>query len=387
MRVVVVSDFELGSHRAHAINVVKTAGGFARLDHDVTVLCRAPARPIPEKQAAKEYGEPGLRWVTAPALGARPVEGPAREERFARWALPVLENADFVYARHFAAGLAAAELGVPTMIETHAYVGDTNPLLQKAIEATQNALAALVTISPTLREHYISRGADPQRVHVVPDGVDLDLFTPPTGPRGPGVCPFDRSHRAHALYAGHLYDHKGIPTMIAAARLMPEVGVDLLGGASEDIARVKRLASIPDMYNLRVHGHRPHAEVPAWLWHADVLLLPPSAHEPSAAWTSPVKLGEYLAAGPPIVASRIPGLQAWVDEPAVRWFTPDEPRDLARAVTESLQEGPAHRTQRRGAARALAESFSYPERARAMVRAVHDGAAALVRRSNRRASA
>lgn len=385
MRVVVLSDFELGSHRAHAINVVKTAGGFERLGHEVTVACRAPILPVSERDAAKHYAEPNLRWVTAPAIGPRSTDtGQAREERFARWASPLIQSADFVYARHFAAGLAAAAQGVPTAIETHAYVGDKNPLLQKTLEATRESLAALITISPTLSEHYTSRGAEPSRIAIVPDGVDLELFTAP--PRGPGLCPFDRAFTAHALYSGHLYDHKGIPTIIAAARLLPEVGFDLLGGASEDIARTKRLASSPGQYNVRVHGHRPHSEVPTWLWHADVLLLPPSAEEASAKWTSPVKLGEYLAAGAPIVASRIPGLRHWVDAPAVRWFTSDEPRDLARAITESLREGAASKAARRAAARQLAESFSYPQRAEAIASAVRRGSSGLVRRS-RKASA
>ncbi|MEZ6235871.1 MAG: hypothetical protein R3B68_16955, partial [Phycisphaerales bacterium] len=39
LRVVCVGEFALGSRRAHAINVVKSAGGFARLGCEVTLLC------------------------------------------------------------------------------------------------------------------------------------------------------------------------------------------------------------------------------------------------------------------------------------------------------------------------------------------------------------
>ena len=39
------------------------------------------------------------------------------------------------------AGLAGPAHGVPTVIETHAHVGDQNPLLQRAIEATRRAIA------------------------------------------------------------------------------------------------------------------------------------------------------------------------------------------------------------------------------------------------------
>jgi glycosyltransferase involved in cell wall biosynthesis len=374
MRVLVASDFELGSHRAHAINVVKTAGGFRRLGHEVTLACRASGAGETVDSAARDLGEPGLRWVLAPPVEPG-VPDAARAEDFARFVAARRPEFDLLYARHFAAGLAGAEHGLPTAVETHSYVGDANPLLQRSIDATRGLLAALITISPTLRDHYISRGADPARTHVVPDGVDLDLFAPPTS--GIGAAPFERwSKRGHALYAGHLYDYKGIPTVIDAAARSPDVGFELVGGTPEDIARTRDRAARAGLRNVRIHGQRPHAEVPRWLWHADVLLLTPSAAEPSAAWTSPVKLGEYLASGKPVVASHIPGLTTWVGEPAVRWFTPDDPADLARAIGEALRETATDQTPRVTAARALADRFSYPQRAMAILDAAARGATA-----------
>ena len=71
-----------------------------------------------------------------------------------------------------------------------------------------------------------------------------------------------------------------------------------------------------------------------------------------------------LASGQPIVASKIPGLQDWVNAPAVRWFEPDNPRDLAAAIAAALAETPHEREARRTAALALAHRFSYPNRAR-----------------------
>jgi glycosyltransferase involved in cell wall biosynthesis len=371
MRVLVASDFEIGSHRAHAINVVKTAGGFRRLGHEVTVLCRA-APVSSAESAAADYGERELRWDLAPAVGPG-VSEMVRAAEFARWVSSRLPDGDALYARHFAAGLAGAEHGVPTAVETHAYVDDPNPLLQRAIDATRGPLDALVTISPRLREHYITRGAEPRRVHLVPDGVDLELFRPPSA--GVGPSPFERwSTRGHAVYAGHLYDHKGIPTIIEAARQMPETGFELVGGTPEDVARTRQRVEQGGLLNVRVNGLCPHAQVPRWLWHADVLLLPPSSAEASAEWTSPVKLGEYLASGKPVVASRIPGLTTWVQEPAVRWFRPDDAADLARAIGEALSESERTRVARIAAATELAERFSYPRRADAILEAVLRGA-------------
>ncbi|HZW11390.1 MAG TPA: glycosyltransferase family 4 protein [Phycisphaerales bacterium] len=365
MKIAVIGEFEAASHRAHAINVVKTAGGFARLGHRVTVLCRAPSGEAGADEPGEMYAEPDLAWRFIP-FGSAP--GAALGEAAAAYAAEL--GAEFVYARSFTGALRCAELGLATALETHAYAGDTNPLLLRAFAATRRAespLRALVTISPVLAEDYTRRGAEGARVHVVPDGVDVDLFAPPPGRRArPGAGP-------RAVYAGHLYDYKGIPTVLGAARLLPGVAFDLVGGAPEDIQRVRTAAA--GSPNVVVRGAVSHAQVPAHLWDADVLLLPPSAREPSAGWTSPVKLGEYLAAGPPIVASRIPGLRTWVDEPAARWFTPDDPADLARAIGESLAEPPHVSELRRRAASGLAQRYSYRSRAEAILHAA--GASAV----------
>lgn len=363
MRVAVISEIRPGSPRAHAINVVKTAGGFARLGHETLVLCRAPGPDAPDAGAL--YAEPSLAWRFAPEHA-----GWGASRAFAEWCAAEAGafGAEVVYARHFEGALACAGAGFSTVLETHAYVGDESPLLRRACEATSRSerpLRAITTISPRLAAYYRSIGADADRLHIVPDGVDLGLFLPPARLDDP---PFARAAREqHAVYAGHLYDYKGIPTILGAAALLPRVVFHLVGGLPEDIERTRAAAAA--LGNVRLHGPCPHAAVPRWLWHADCLLLPPSGEHPSAAWTSPVKLGEYLAAGPPVVASAIPGLRDWVDAPAVRWFRPDDAKDLAVAIETSLGETAEHAALRRGHARALAERFAYSARAGAMLAA------------------
>lgn len=364
LRIVVASSVEADGPRAHAINVFKTAGGFARLGHEVTVLCRAGAAAAPTPSSL--YGEPSLRWRFASHDLL-----PHHTARFGDWTAAEARTlgADLVYARHFQAALRCAAAGLPAVLETHAHVGDPNPELDAAIAATaQNAraLAALVTISRRLADHYAARGAAPHRLHVVPDGVDLDLFQPP---RNLPAAPYSEHPRPHVVYSGHLYDYKGIPTILSAAALLGHATFHLVGGLPDDLARVRAACAAMGLRNVVLHGPRPHAEVPPYLWCADALLLPPSARHPSAAWTSPVKLGEYLAAGPPILAADIPALRDWVGEPEVAWCAPDDPHDLARAVERSLAEPPAQREQRRAAAMRQAVRFSYPRRAAAILRA------------------
>ncbi|MCL4222068.1 MAG: glycosyltransferase [Phycisphaerales bacterium] len=355
MRIAVVSQIRPGSSLAHAINVIKTAGGFARLGHHVTLYTLACEAEHP----ADLYHEPDLRWVAAPALDAANLD-----ECFGRWAANAIaaDAPDLVYARNFVAPLFLAERGIPVVVETHAHVGAINSLLDRTLHATHSsdALRAIITIAPILRDHYIARGGRSDRIHVVPDGVDIDLFTTPQ----PAPWP---TGAIRAVYAGHLFDYKGIPTILDAAALMPHVRFEMVGGLPGDIERARQRVAERLLPNVAMHGHVPHARVPAFVQHADVLLLPPSAREASRDWTSPVKLGEYLATGVPIACSSIPALTRVLREPLVRFCTPDDASSLADAIERSLLESPDDPA--RHARIAHARTLSYAARAGAILNA------------------
>jgi len=370
LSIAVVSEIPLGSHRAHAINVIKTAGGFARLGHRVTLLCRVPETsdtPLSNSQHLAAFGESDM--AVEFIREDRSLNG-APAARFAKAAIDraVAIGAEVVYARHFEGATDAASRGIPTILETHSHVSDERTEIRRAFDATNSRthpLAIISTISPVLRDNYIERGADPSRVILVPDGVDLDMFTPQSATTSPS--PFAQWQSPAIVYSGHLYDYKGIPTILRVAPRLPNATFHLVGGLPEDLARVLSTVERDRLPNVILHGMVNHADVPRYLWHADVLLLPPEADHPSAQWTSPVKLGEYLASERPIVASRIPGLTSWVDEPAVRWFAPGNDDDLARAIHASLDESPQHSAFRSVAARTRAKQLSYASRAQSML--------------------
>lgn len=369
MRIASISECHVGSAWAHAINVIKTSGGFARLGHEVTLLCRAHPEGDDPRARLAEFGEPSLPVETAP-----PSVAPDDPAAFAAWAVGRAEalGVQLCYCRHFLAPVLAARRGLPVAMETHAYAGDRNPALLGALGATRDPLApidAVITIHPTLRDYYITAGADPARVHVVPDGVDAHLFTPPAA-LPPAPWSGDAPDRPRVVYAGRLFAYKGVDTLVHAAAMLPGWIIELLGDPEEERRRLERLSEELGVTNVRFQGRRPLAEVPRWLWHARALVLAPSAKEPSAAWTSPVKLGEYLAAGPPIVASDIPGLREWVDEPAVRWTAPDDAAALARAIERCGSESAGERAARRAVAAELVRQYAYEQRARRIMEAV-----------------
>jgi glycosyltransferase involved in cell wall biosynthesis len=168
------------------------------------------------------------------------------------------------------------------------------------------------------------------------------------------------------VYVGHLYDYKGIPTVLESAARLPDVHFHLVGGWPEDIHRQQRRTQELRLASVTFHGLKPHSAVPRFLWHADVLLLPLSQHHPSAAWTSPLKLGEYLASGTPVVATDVPALRDWVTDDEVEFVPPDDAGALAEGIRRVLRDK-ARAEQLRVAGLRKAQDFSYKRRAIAIL--------------------
>lgn len=333
MKIVVASAFEAASLKAHAINTVKIAEGFARLGHQVHLICIAPRTgPVPVFQLESHYGiSRSVHWHQLPArvFGFKITH----HWSFFWLALPVILRLlpDLLYSRSYILPAMASRLRIPTIGETHAWPDNQTAQFRTFIQATrQKAFHRCVTISHRLAERYAQLGADPDKLLVLPDAVDLDMFIRPVH-LPVEVSPYT-GQGPHVVYAGHLYDYKGIPTILQAAALLPNAQFHLVGGLPADIQRQNQIIESMGLHNVNLHGLKPYGEVPPYLWYADVLLLPPSAEHPSAAWTSPVKLGEYLASGTPVVATRIPALLDWLNDEQVCFVEPDSSTAMADAI-------------------------------------------------------
>jgi teichuronic acid biosynthesis glycosyltransferase TuaH len=144
-----------------------------------------------------------------------------------------------------------------------------------------------------------SRGAK-RAVSLVPNGVDVEHF------RRPRSRPLDLPAGPVAVYVGSLHDARlDVDLIIELGRALPHVAIVFVGPNSlaEKSRRVMR--GTP---NVKILGPRPYDDVPAYLQHADVVIVP---HRISAFTESldPIKAYECLAIGTPTVATRVAGFR------------------------------------------------------------------------------
>jgi glycosyltransferase involved in cell wall biosynthesis len=102
-----------------------------------------------------------------------------------------------------------------------------------------------------------------------------------------------------ALYSGNLEPYQGVDLLVDALAAASEVQLVVMGGESEEIARLKGRAAGSAGRCFFV-GQRDPEELPRFLALTDVVVSPRSS-----GGNTPFKIYTYLAAGRPLVATRI----------------------------------------------------------------------------------
>ncbi len=155
---------------------------------------------------------------------------------------------------------------------------------------------AVVVCSPDLAR---SRGQT-RSVELIPNGVDLELFRS-RRPRPAALPP-----APVALYVGTLHiERVDVDLVIELARARPDVQVVLVGPNSLPPEATQRLER---MSNIHLLGPRPYDQVPGFLQHADVVIIPHMVN-PFTESLDPIKAYECLAVGRPTVATPVAGFR------------------------------------------------------------------------------
>ena len=184
--------------------------------------------------------------------------------------------------------------------------------LARLIEGANIRRAPLVlAINRSLRQYTIEMGAQPDRTNVLPAGVELDRFVP-TGDGSTVRKQFGFDERDLVLFfMGWVYPFSGLREI--AQRLVGGEGREdqiklLVVGKGDSWNELVRLSKAPSAENrIKLVDFKPYSEMPSYLAAADICLLP-AQDVPTMRNIVPIKMYEYLAAGKPVIATRLPGL-------------------------------------------------------------------------------
>lgn len=250
-----------------------------------------------------------------------------------------------------AGGLAYARAkNIPFVVEVNA------PLWIEAAEfrelhlaATAQALCidvlrtadAVFSVSKVLAEMLVEVGAPRDRVHVLGNGAHLHAFqTAKPWPRPPAL-----QGKPVLLFAGSLKPWHGVEFLLeafAALRQKRPCGLWIVGDGPTKEAVIAAQKAMPN--DIVWEGPVPHERMPELLAAADAICAPYPKAAPG--YFSPLKVVEGLAAGRPLVASRVPcvlGELGGLDLPGL--FEPDSIAGFVAAAERVLGNSKAARAQ------------------------------------------
>lgn len=260
-----------------------------------------------------------------------------------------LIDAHYFYPDGVAAALLAQQFGLPlvitgrgsdlTQIPDHA-------LPRRMIQWAAMRAAGLVTVCAALRDDLLRLGVAAEKVRVLRNGVDLDLFCPVERQAARARLHFDGPT---LLYVGHLIPRKNQALVIRALALLPGVRLVLVGEGPDRRMLTDLADRLGVSERVRFVGQVAHANLPALYSAADALVLTATRE----GW--PNVLLEAMACGTPVVATAVSGVPEVVTAPeAGRLVHTPTPEAVAAAVRALLAAPPS-----RAATRAYAEGFSW----------------------------
>jgi D-inositol-3-phosphate glycosyltransferase len=371
MRIAVLSTHtcplaSLGGKETGGMNVYvrETSRELARRGVLVHIFTRSQNPSIPRRVSLGE----GVDVFHVPAGPERPYPKDLVLEHLAEFVRGVLTMArgpyDLIHSHYWLSGVAGLELrkswGIPQVHMYHTLARVKNIVARNTAEMEKTPrlnwemelareVDALIAPHPLERAQLVWHyQAPPERIHIVPCGVDTSVFHP--------MDPWEAMKslgiegRRWAIFVGRLDPIKGLDILFQAAKILRDhlgpwdvpLGVMIVGGtkAEDGIAsslevvglrEMARSAGVEDM--VIFVGPKSQEELPLYYNAAELCVLP-SRYESFGM----VAL-EAMACGTPVVASRVGGLAYTVIHGETGLLVPEgKPEELAQALAILFRE-------------------------------------------------
>ncbi|MCC5953149.1 MAG: glycosyltransferase [Acidimicrobiia bacterium] len=261
-----------------------------------------------------------------------------------------------LHANYWLSGMAAHrikhELGLPlvstfhTLARVKAISGDAEPERRVQAEAevigcADVLLASCRTEAEQLVDLY---DAQPDRIEVVPPGVDHAFFSP--GDRRGARTALGLDERPVVLFAGRIQPLKrlGLAVEALASSTVDDAVLVVVGGPSgpdgaDELAAVRgRISALGLEGRVRFVPPQPHHLLSSWYRAADVVLVP------SRSESFGLVALEAAACGVPVVAAAVGGLTTVVDDGRTGHLVDgDRPSDYAARIDDLLRDDRSRR--------------------------------------------
>jgi len=237
--------------------------------------------------------------------------------------------------------------------------------LSKALETYAAKRADhVITICEALRKEFVSRGLRPERITVVPNGVDVNRFTM-AGTRDPQLeQALQLTGKTVLGFVGSFYGYEGLQLLVSALPQLlatrPDIRLLLVGGGFQEEALQRQAHELGLADKIVFAGRVPHEQVNAYYDLIDILVYPRLSIRLTELVT-PLKPLEAMAQGRLVVASDIGGHRELLqDGKTAVLFRAGDRDDLAQKLLALLAEPKRWHSLRTAARRYVEQERSWP---------------------------
>lgn len=340
LRIVYAFDNRVPSPQADTEQLVSTVAALSRRELDIRLLVPRLGDDVDFGDLCRYYGVQGAfrvsRFATPP--GPRVAQKLWAPLQVAR--AEVVERADLVYTRNLPIALGMAALGKRVVLDTYRPWPRQYPLLRPLVRWLMRSprFVAGILHSDLARQAYLGIGVPEERLLVAHNGFEPSRMEPVMNRRDARRALDLEPDQPTVVYAGRISGDKGLDVVLEMARRCPRVHFLLVGSTSRDPFE-EECRAVP---NVDLVPWQPFDRLSAWLYAADVLLVPPSVHPlvEKGHTVLPMKLFAYLAAGRPILAGASPDVrELLVDGENAVLVPPNDPEAAATALNNLLRDG------------------------------------------------
>lgn len=341
---VMVCDVDLGLGDATRIHTIEVARAFAREGLDVDLVARGPDPALCGVRYAAAGGGETQRLTRLTTINLRAIGRLWRRRNVAN-RFYIRENWSCLPAM-----LVARALGYHVVMQVDAVRYGPDSEEGRGLAGRVKLLAAIgmgrlchgvLAVTPEIERLLIRVARVPaERISVIPNGVDLEFFTPLERDAAIERVGLDQEFR-YIVFCGGLYPWTDFPTMVDAFAAVvseePRARLLLVGDGPEREVIERRARDLGVADRVILTGMvRDRERVRDYLGAATVALLAYRIDQVSRASVSPIKLMEYLAAGRAVVGLELAGLRALIEGNGAGLVVPGSAEALAGAILPLL---------------------------------------------------
>ncbi len=313
-RIAYISFDVVPSHKGAAVHIesfVRSLANHYGTVELVTVAANSTASPA--------VNWPGVTHTVLPAIGKTLIDRVMCFRRHLRtwlqgqWfdVIQVRSIFEGMVAREFCESLIFEVNGLPSIELKYRYpkVAEDVELMHKLKSQEQACLEAadkIVTPSHVTKAYLAGHGVCDRQIQVIPNGVDLLLFTGPA-PAKPGVI-----DTLEVLYFGTLSTWQGVELAIEAIALYRRdfnAQLKIVGPArGKQASRLQKLAhKLGIASSVQIFDACSQAELAVFMHQTDVIVAPLKANDRNLVQgCCPLKVLEGMASGTPVITSDLP---------------------------------------------------------------------------------